>query len=94
MDQLGTDYTHVQHFRAKVKAALRKIRIAYPGLRLGSKQGGIEILPGASAVPPRRKRRKAPTPGDGGVIRDETVSPRGDETVSPRGDETVSQPID
>jgi hypothetical protein len=84
MDQLGTDYGRLDHFRAKAKAALRKIKVAYPGLRLGAKQGGVEILPGASAVPPRRKRRKAPTPGDGGVIRDETVSPRVMKRWSPR----------
>jgi hypothetical protein len=51
--QLGTDYADVTNFRKKTKAALRKIKVVFPGMRLGSKQGGIEILPGASAVPPR-----------------------------------------
>jgi hypothetical protein len=62
MEQLGTDYAHVQHFRAKTKAALKKIKVVYPGLKLGPKQGGIEILPGASAVPPKASRRKAIPP--------------------------------
>jgi hypothetical protein len=44
-DHLGGEYAHLQHFRAKVKAALAKIRAVYPGLKLGEKQGGIEILP-------------------------------------------------
>jgi hypothetical protein len=64
MGQLGTDYAHLQHFRAKAKAALRKIKTVFPGLRLGPQEGGIEILPGASAVPPRRPRRKALPPVD------------------------------
>jgi len=42
---IGGEYTHIQHFRAKVKAALAKIKVVYPGLRLGNKQGGIEVLP-------------------------------------------------
>jgi len=44
-DQMGGDYEHIQHFRAKVKAALAKIMIVYPKLRLGKRQGGIEVLP-------------------------------------------------
>jgi hypothetical protein len=94
MGQLGTDYTHVQHFRAKTKTALRKIKVVFPGLILGRKQGGIEILPGASAVPPKRARQKALPPVDQGVIHGETVSPEDGETVSPEDGETVSQPID
>jgi hypothetical protein len=42
---MGGEYAHIQHFRAKVKAALLKIQNVYPGLKLGRKQGGIEILP-------------------------------------------------
>jgi hypothetical protein len=58
-EQLGTDYNRIDNFRAKAKAALRKIKAVYPGLILGDKQGGIEIRPGASAVPPKRSRRNA-----------------------------------
>jgi len=42
---LGGEYAHIQHFRAKVKAALQKIQLVYPGLKLGERQGGIEVLP-------------------------------------------------
>jgi hypothetical protein len=57
MGQFGADYAHVQHFRAKAKAALVTIQEVYPGLKIGDRLGGIEILPGASAVPPRPSRR-------------------------------------
>jgi hypothetical protein len=42
---LGGEYSHLNDFRRKAKAALRKIKVVYPGLKLGKKQGGIEILP-------------------------------------------------
>ena len=52
---MGGEYAHIQHFRAKVKAALRKIKIVYPGLKFGKKQGGIEILPESyPALQPRQ----------------------------------------
>jgi hypothetical protein len=65
MGQLGTDYAHVQHFRSKTKAALCKIKSVYPGLKLGPKQGGIQILPGASAVPPKPAKRQLLPPPEG-----------------------------
>jgi hypothetical protein len=64
MGQLGTDYSDVRDFRKKTKAALRKIKAVFPELVLGRKQGGIEILPGGLAVPPRKSRRKALPPVD------------------------------
>jgi hypothetical protein len=94
MEQLGTDYGVVGDFRRKAKAALRKIKTVFPGLKLGSKQGGIEILPGASAVPPKRSWRKALPPVDQEVIHGETVTPSHGETVTPPHGETVTQPID
>jgi hypothetical protein len=42
---IGSEYGRLDNFRAKAKAALTKISIVYPGLKLGKKQGGIEILP-------------------------------------------------
>ena len=60
MEQLGADYSEVHNFRAKVKGALRKIKAVYPGLRIGKAMGGIEILPGASAIPVRAARQKKP----------------------------------
>lgn len=62
MKQLGTDYTHANNFRSKALAALRKIRAVYPGLIVGPAEGGIEILPGASAVPPRPAKRRLRPP--------------------------------
>src|SRR5512135_1765700 len=53
MEQLGTDHAHIRNFRAKAGTALQKIRVVYPGLIIGAKLGGIQILPGTSAVPPR-----------------------------------------
>jgi hypothetical protein len=44
-ERLGGDYKHIQHFRAAIKEAVTKIQLVYPGLKLGKKQGGIEILP-------------------------------------------------
>jgi hypothetical protein len=42
---LGAEYTHQHHFRAKAKAALSKIKVVYPGLKLGDREGGIQVLP-------------------------------------------------
>lgn len=42
---LGSDYADLDNFRKKVKAALAKIRVVFPGLKLGRRQGGIEVLP-------------------------------------------------
>jgi hypothetical protein len=42
---MGGEYKNIGDFRRKAKLALRKIKVVYPGLRLGKKQGGIEISP-------------------------------------------------
>jgi len=42
---IGGEYGRLDRFRSKAKAALTKIKVVYPGLKLGKKQGGIEILP-------------------------------------------------
>jgi hypothetical protein len=42
---MGGDYADLRDFRKKVKAALRKIRVVYPGLRLGRRPGGVEVSP-------------------------------------------------
>jgi hypothetical protein len=50
----GGEYTEVRNFRLKANAALRKIKAVYPGLKLGKRQGGIEILPESlTALQPR-----------------------------------------
>jgi hypothetical protein len=52
---VGGEYAEVRNFRLKANAALRKIKIVYPGLKLGKKQGGIEILPESyPALQPRQ----------------------------------------
>jgi hypothetical protein len=45
--QFGAEYAEVRNFRLKVKAAMVKIKQVYPGLVLGKKRGGIEVLPGS-----------------------------------------------
>jgi hypothetical protein len=42
---LGAEYTHLNNFRASAKGALSKIRTVYPGLKLGKRLGGVEVLP-------------------------------------------------
>lgn len=44
-DHLGAEYKHRQHFRSAAKAAICKIRTVYPGLKLGDRQGGVQVLP-------------------------------------------------
>jgi hypothetical protein len=54
-DHLGGEYARISNFRSKAKAALRKIKTVYPGLKLGDRQGGIEVLPESwPAIQPRR----------------------------------------
>lgn len=51
---MGGDYTDLADFRKKIKAALRKICAVYPGLRVGDRLGGLEILPmSLPAIEPR-----------------------------------------
>ena len=53
-DHLGGEYKHRQHFRSAAKAAIVKIKTVYPGLKLGDRQGGIEVLPESwPAIRPR-----------------------------------------
>lgn len=51
---MGGEYANPGDFRRKAKAALAKIRAVYPGLKLGKRQGGIEVLAASqSAIQPR-----------------------------------------
>jgi Plasmid encoded RepA protein len=43
--QMGTDYADVHDFQRKARAALRKIQVVYPALKLGPLRGGIRIEP-------------------------------------------------
>lgn len=52
---MGGEYANVGDYRRKAKAALRKIQAVYPGLKLGKRQGGIEVLASSqSAIQARR----------------------------------------
>ena len=44
-DHLGGEYKNSADFRRKAKAAIRKIKVVYPGLKLGDRQGGVQVLP-------------------------------------------------
>jgi hypothetical protein len=51
---MGGEYANPGDFRRKAKAALTKILAVYPGLKLGKRQGGIEVLASSqSAIQPR-----------------------------------------
>jgi len=41
---IGSEYAEVRNFRLYANAALKKIKLVYPTLKLGRKQGGIEVL--------------------------------------------------
>jgi Plasmid encoded RepA protein len=52
---IGSEYKNPADFRRKAKAAIRKIKTVYPGMRLGDRQGGIQVLPESwPAIQPRR----------------------------------------
>jgi hypothetical protein len=59
MKYLGTDYADLRNFRRHAKSAILKIRAVYPLLNLGFTHGGVEIRPGAPAIPSRLRRRPA-----------------------------------
>lgn len=53
--QMGGDYANIGDLRRKIKAELRKVKLAHPGLNVSypPKGGGILIKPGVPAVPRR-----------------------------------------
>ena len=52
---LGAEYARPSDFRRYAKVALRKIVTVYPGLKLGKKRGGIEVMPDSlTALHPRQ----------------------------------------
>jgi hypothetical protein len=51
---LGAEYSRTNDFRRYAKHALTKIKLVYPGLKLGDRKGGIEVLPESwPAIRPR-----------------------------------------
>jgi len=50
----GAEYARPSDFRRKAKSSIRKINTVYPSLKLGDRQGGIQILPESwPAIQPR-----------------------------------------
>jgi hypothetical protein len=45
MEQLGTDYSSPKDFGKKARAALNKVQLVYPLLKLGSLRAGVRIEP-------------------------------------------------
>lgn len=51
---LGADYGRVDNFQQKAQKELTKVRMHFPGLRLGRRRGCLEILPQSlPPIPPR-----------------------------------------
>lgn len=58
MAQFGADYSDPKDFKKKAQDALRKIQAVYPGLKLGSADGGLLVLPTSRpAVAPKPSKR-------------------------------------
>jgi hypothetical protein len=53
--QLGCDYADQDNLKKKIKAAMRKVKLAHPGLKVGypSKGGGLHIYVSKPAIAPR-----------------------------------------
>jgi hypothetical protein len=51
--QMGSEYKSVDEFARKAKAAFRKIRGVYPGLKLDYAKGGLILRPSPTAIPAR-----------------------------------------
>jgi hypothetical protein len=77
---LGGEYAEIGDFRRKVKAALNKIKLVYPGLKLSEKQGGIEVLPESlPALQPREITIEAtatPAPSSKATPASKPLTPR------------------
>jgi hypothetical protein len=53
MRQLGGDYADTKNFKKYASAALRKVEVLYPGLKVGKAQGGFTMHATRLAVPQR-----------------------------------------
>jgi Plasmid encoded RepA protein len=62
--QMGAEYKSVDEFARKAKAAFRKIRGVYPGLKLDYAKGGLMLCPSLTAIP-SRPATPAPTSRQG-----------------------------
>jgi hypothetical protein len=57
MEQLGSDYRNPNDFRRKARAALKKVRTVYPGLKFEQVDGGINLLPTSRPAVTRREKK-------------------------------------
>ncbi len=64
--QMGAEYKSVDEFARKAKAAFRKIRAVYPGLRLDYAKGGLVLRPSPTAVKPLGATKTPAVSGPGG----------------------------
>lgn len=56
LKQMGGEYERTGNFVQKAKAALRKIRVVYPALKLDYAKGGFLLHPSLTAIAPAAKR--------------------------------------
>jgi hypothetical protein len=56
MEQMGGEYDRLDNFVQKAKAALRKIRAAYPALKLNYAKGGLILHPSRTAIATAREQ--------------------------------------
>lgn len=63
MTQFGSDYRDPKDFKRYASAALRKICVVYPGLKLGDAPGGVTVLPTSRPAVPFRPARREISPG-------------------------------
>ena len=58
MEQFGAEYSTAKNFSAKARAALRKVQLVYPSLKLGSLRAGVRIEPESfPAIQPQPRER-------------------------------------
>jgi Plasmid encoded RepA protein len=55
-EQFGCDYSDHLNFKKKAKAALKKIQLVYPGLKLAEATGGVIVLPSSRPAVPYKPR--------------------------------------
>ena len=63
--QLGADYTDLDNFRKKAKAAIKKVKALSPGIRVEFIDGGLRLYPGRPAIAAKRSLSKLSTKTSG-----------------------------
>lgn len=49
--QMGSEYKEIRDFKKKVIAALKKVKVAYPKMRVEISDAGVRVLPAPTPVP-------------------------------------------